>query len=630
MSACNTLRSLLLSCAAVTALSAAPAFAAAPAAPADPQAADAAPPQSEQGDIVVTALKRATNLQQTPVSISAVTEQTLTHLGATSVNDYFRQIPNMQVEGNSPTARRITIRGVRAAGEATVGLYYDESPLTGPNGTTQDAASTNPDVNLFDVSQVEVLRGPQGTLYGAGSMGGTLRVLYNKANTSRYEGAVEGQATAMQDGGPGWYMKGMINMPIVTDKLALRVVGYYDKRQGYVDDSYLNKQNINGTKSYGGRAMVTFKPADILTIYGSATLQKSIQDGQSSWYQRLGAQAYTTDAQAIGKNTDYLRLFNLTAKVQLGFGELTLTSSHYNWDLLRSSDYTPTLYANRANATSCKNYIGYTTGTTPSSCSSSQLTTYTTYALSRLPGILYQPMSMDSWNNEARLSGSLFKKFLDYTVGVYYEKRKDRVDSQVVQADASTGQAIVPTTMQDYTAWRYITDHQTQTAFFGEATIHPTSKLSLTAGIRHFDYNKVVGGEVLVSNYITQSYVTPYSEVNASAKGWVSKFNASYQFNRDLMVYASAAKGFRPGGANNVPGLGTALVAFQPDSLWNYEVGVKSQWLDRKVTLNVALFQIDWSNLQVSATSANGAFSFITNAGSARIRGAEVEMVVRP
>jgi iron complex outermembrane recepter protein len=244
---------MLLSCVALGALTGL--SAGAMAAEAEPQSASAEAQSGQPGgEIVVTALKRATNLQQTPVSIAAVSEQTLTHLGATSVNDYFRQIPNMQVEGNSPTARRITIRGVRAAGEATVGLYYDESPLTGPNGTTQDAASTNPDVNLFDVQRVEVLRGPQGTLYGAGSMGGTLRVLYNKANTKQFEGAVEGQATVMQDGGPGYYMKAMANLPLVDDKLAVRFVGYYDKREGYVDDSYLGKQNINGTKSYGGRA----------------------------------------------------------------------------------------------------------------------------------------------------------------------------------------------------------------------------------------------------------------------------------------------------------------------------------------------------------------------------------------
>ncbi|MGC4251791.1 MAG: TonB-dependent receptor, partial [Sphingobium sp.] len=142
--------------------------------------------------------------------------------------------------------------------------------------------------------------------------------------------------------------------------------------------------------------------------------------------------------------------------------------------------------------------------------------------------------------------------------------------------------------------------------------------------------DKIVAGEVLVSNYITQSYVAPKSSVDASAKGWVHKFNISYDIDRDIMVYGTASKGFRPGGANNVPGLSTTLVGYQPDSLWNYELGAKTQLFDRLLTLNAAIFQIDWKNMQVNGRSVNGAFAFLTNAGKARIKGAEVEATLRP
>jgi len=576
----------------------------------------------DSGEIVVTALKRATNLQDTPISISAVTEKTLTHLGASSVNDYFRQVPNLQVEGNAPTSRRITIRGVRSAGEATVGLYYDETPLTGPNGTTQDASSTNPDVNLFDVERVEVLRGPQGTLYGSGSMGGTLRLIFNKANTHDWQGATEAQGTVTKDGDPGFYVKGMINAPLVDDKLGLRIVAYRQRVGGYVDDVALNKKNINESNSYGGRAMLTFTPTDNLTIYGSASYQKSKLNGQSEWYQRLGEKDYATDFVAIGRTNDELKLYNLTARWDMDWATFTVTSSHYTWRLLRNSDYSATLSANRTNATACRNYFSIT-----SACSADQLSTFAAYADSRVPGLLYQPMRLNTWNHEARLNGSLFDDAIDWTLGAYYEKRKDRIDSQVAQADPTTGEVIKPL---DLTAWRYVTNNVKQTAFFGEVSYKPVRKLTLTAGVRRFDYDKTVGGEVVVSNYITQSYITPYSEVDASASGWVSKFNASYEFNRDLMIYATAAKGFRPGGANNIPGLTTGLVSYSPDSLWNYELGLKSQLFDRMLTFNAAIYQIDWSNLQVQATSANGAFSFLTNAGKARIRGAEIEAVLRP
>ncbi|WP_291879652.1 TonB-dependent receptor plug domain-containing protein, partial [Caulobacter sp.] len=163
-------------------------------------------------EVVVTALKRSTTVQTTPISVSAVTEKSLQALGAQGIQDYFRTVPNLQVDGNSPTSRRLTLRGVRSAGEATVGLYYDETPLTGPAGTTADASSTSADVNLFDAERVEVLRGPQGTLYGSGSMGGTLRVILNKPDTSRYAGAVEAQGTSTKGGSTGYSVKGMVNV----------------------------------------------------------------------------------------------------------------------------------------------------------------------------------------------------------------------------------------------------------------------------------------------------------------------------------------------------------------------------------------------------------------------------------
>jgi outer membrane receptor protein involved in Fe transport len=615
------LRALALGATALTALGAHAALAQ----EAAPQPAD----NSTIEEVVVTALKRSTTIQTTPISISAVTEKSLQALGASGIQDYFRTVPNLQVEGNSPTNRRLTLRGVRSAGEATVGLYYDETPLTGPAGTTADASSTSADVNLFDVERVEVLRGPQGTLYGSGSMGGTLRVILNKPDSTQYSGAVEAQRTAQKDGGTGYSVKGMVNVPLIEDKLAARLVLYQAEQGGYVDDVLLNKKDINDQHSTGGRLMLGFTPTDKLTINASGLFQKTTLDGQNSWYPALGAKDYSTNARTIAPTDDNLRVYNVTAKWNLGFATLTGTSSYYKWTLLRNSDYSPTLSANRANATSCRNYIAGgapAAGTTNPACTPAQMTQYTAYADSRTPGALYQPMGLTSWNHELRANGSLFEDKVDWTAGVYYEDRSDYIESQVAKADATTG-VINPS---DLTAWRHVGTDTKQTAFFGEVTYKPIEKLSLTVGARRFDYDKTVSGQVRISNFITQSYVGPAAQVDASASGWVSKFNVSYQVTSDIMVYGLAAKGFRPGGANNVPGLQSALLAYAPDSLWNYEAGVKSQWFDHRLTLNAAAYQIDWNNMQISATSANGAFSYLTNAGKARIKGLELEAVARP
>jgi iron complex outermembrane recepter protein len=614
------LRALALGATALTSLAGGHAFAQDASAPADNGTIE---------EVVVTALKRSTTVQTTPISISAVTEKSLQALGASGIQDYFRTVPNLQVEGNSPTSRRLTLRGVRSAGEATVGLYYDETPLTGPAGTTADASSTSADVNLFDAERIEVLRGPQGTLYGSGSMGGTLRVILNKPDSSRYAGAVEVGGTAQKDGGQGYSVKGMVNVPLIEDKLAARLVLYKAEQGGYIDDILLKKNNINSQHSSGGRLMLGFTPTENLTISASGLFQKTTLDGQNSWYPALGTKDYSTNARTIAPTEDNLRLYNVTAKWDLNFATVTATSSYYKWTLLRNSDYSPTLSANRANATSCRNYIAggpAAAGSTNPACTTAQMAQYTAYADSRIPGALYQPMGLTSWNHELRMNGSLFADKVDWTAGVYLEDREDYIESKVAKADAATG-VINP---NDLTAWRHVGTDTKQTAFFGEVAYKPIEKLTLTAGVRRFKYDKTVSGQVLISNFITQSYVGPAASVDASADGWVSKFNVSYQVTSDVMVYGLAAKGFRPGGANNVPGLASALLAYAPDSLWNYETGIKSQWFDRRLTLNAAAYQIDWSNMQISATSANGAFSYLTNAGKARIKGFEVEAVARP
>jgi len=364
---------------------------------------------------------------------------------------------------------------------------------------------------------------------------------------------------------------------------------------------------------------------DDLTVDASAVFQQTRQDGTGYWYEHVGK--YQTDEAAMSPNTDSLKLYNLTAHWNTPVADVTATSSYYTWDLVRTYDYTQILAYSDTNATSCVNYINAIYGSSVDSCSDSQMSEYTAYADSRLPGALYQPMGLKTWTHELRLNGDALGQRLNWTAGIYYEDRSDYIESKVALADATTGDIIQPL---DLTAWRNVGTDTKQTAFFGELTYNATDKLTLTAGARRFDYDKTVNGQVLVSNYITRSYAGDPSSADASAKGWVSRFNASYQVTDNVMTYAQAAKGFRPGGANNVPGLETTLVAYDSDSLWNYEAGLKTQWWDHRVTLNTALYQIDWDNMQVSGRSTNGAFSFLSNAGAARIQGVEFEGAVIP
>ena len=210
-------------------------------------------------DIVVTALRRDTTVQTTPMAITALTGETLTNAGVTNIADYAKFVPSLRIQDNGPGQRRVSLRGVQASGEATVGVYYDDTPVTGSVGVSSDAAGRTADFTLFDVNRIEVLRGPQGTLYGASSMGGAIRVIFNKP-TDEYEGTVEGQAMTTKGGGFGYFVNGMVNVPLVKDVLAARAVLYRRDSDGYIDNTFLNRKNVNDYTATGGRLMLRFTP----------------------------------------------------------------------------------------------------------------------------------------------------------------------------------------------------------------------------------------------------------------------------------------------------------------------------------------------------------------------------------
>jgi outer membrane receptor protein involved in Fe transport len=544
-------------------------------------------------EIVVTALKRSTTLQTTPMSISAVTGDSLEKLGATGLQDYFRQVPGVNLSQGQLGQSRVSIRGVQGSGEATTGLYYDETPVTGPSGTTQDPANNAADLNLFDVERVEVLRGPQGTLYGGSSMGGTLKVLFNKPDSTQFSAAIEAQASKTDGGSSGSYLKGMGNIPIIEGKLAARIVAYTEDRPGYVDNIKLKTKNVNDSRADGYRAMLGFTPTEDLSFVLTKIHQNSSADDMEGWYDRLGK--YQTDSGVKLPLSTEMDLTSLTGKWDSPIGEVTAVSSYYRYDILRTIDFTPQYKA----------YLGGAYGV-----------------------IGYQPANLQSWNHELRLS-SKGEGPLQWTVGGYMELRKDHIDSNTVLTDLTSAEPYSPFR---YVTARYINTDVKQTSQFGELTWSPPQLegLSLTAGARHYDYTKTTSGAGTQKNLLTGALPAAFSQQSAEASGWVYKLNASYKFSRDVMVYATASEGFRPGGANNIPGLNSKLIVYNPDSLWNYETGVKTTWLGGKLTANASAYRIDWKDRQTSAITADGLYSFITNAGAARIQGIELEVASKP
>lgn len=590
--------------------------------PAASQEAASAQEVDDKTDIVVTALKRSTNLQETPISISAITGEALANSGAQNIAEMAGSVPSLNFVDAGPSQRRVVIRGIQAVGEPTVGVYYDETPVIGAIGSTNDAGGTTPELKLFDVERVEVLRGPQGTLYGSGSMGGTLRIIYEKPSFDTL-GKVDATLSATKDGGVNYEINGVVNAPIVDGKIAFRGAGFYRSRNGYIDNVALGIKNINDEETYGGRALLRFVPTETLTIDLAAYINRSRTD-TPSWNPSAGK--YNTDLLARQPITDDLNLYSLTAVQDFGGVEATAIVSYMTRELTSTTDVSRFIRTNRTPGRCSALLNGPPVGGATPPCTPTQLTGFYTLVDGQSNSTLFPQQDMNTLTGEFRLN-SKGGGALNWTAGLFYSRRHSNVQNPQVNTDPVTGEIIFP--LQTATV-RFIDDKLTQLAAFGELSWDITPKLNLTAGIRYFDYKKDILGETTLGSILVGARVTPPTKANSKENGTVFKFNGSYKISDDVMVYAEAAQGFRPGGANQVLGLAAALTPYQSDSLWNYEIGVKTASFDRKLLVNLDAFLIDWTDMQVTGRTPNGAFSYITNAGAARVKGIEFEMTARP
>jgi iron complex outermembrane recepter protein len=569
--------------------------------------------------IVVTALKRDTSLQETPISISAVTGATLANSGVQDLTNLTQAVPSLTFEDAGPAGTRITIRGIRSVGEPTVGIYYDETPVSGAVGSSNDSGGSTPLAKLFDVQRVEVLRGPQGTLYGSGSMGGTLRVIFNKPDVNSYEAAVDADAMNTSGSTGGYDAEGMVNIPIVNDMLAARAVVYSEHLGGYVDNTFLNQQNINTYHNDGGRLLLRFLPFEDLSVDGSYFYQ--YVDGQDpTWYDSAGP--YNTLAQTQATVTDRLNIYNLTARWDLHRMVATAVISDTERKTSDTGDVSAFIEDYQNNPGDCAFFRGG-----GNACSPAQQTAFNAYVASKVPSALVPVQTIYNPTAEVRLS-SEGKNFLDWTVGGFWSDRTTHANNSEVLADPTTGAFLPQPQSSLYT--RLIFDELKQVAGFGEASAHLTDALTLTFGARYFDYTRDVGGSTPLGLDLVGASDAPYREVSSSQHGWVTKTNLGYQFSNSLLVYATASQGFRPGGVNQVLGLPNALTPYSSDSLWNYEIGTKTSWLDNRLQFDIDGYFINWSNMQVQGQTPNGAFSFITNAGAARVKGLEVDLTAEP
>ena len=570
---------------------------------------------SDHTEVVITALKRETTLQSTPLSVSAVSGEALRRADIQDIAQ-MHGIPGLSFVDNGPAFTRIVIRGIQTVGEPAVGLYYDETPVTGVVGSTNDAGGSMPALKLFDVNRVEVLRGPQGTLYGSGAMGGALKVLFNKPAPT-YAAAIDASVSQTAHGGSGNLVQGMINVPIIRDKLAVRVVAFDQTSAGYIDNTALNIKNVNETKAKGGRLLVRLTPFENLTIDAGAFYQET-QGDRPIW--NVDSGPYKATNQVRLPSDDLMSMYDLTVKwVDHGLTWVGTASASHRKDYSSLADASYYFQSDLNNPAACAKFRG-------GICSLETLAAFNAYVQGYVHDLIFAAQKANTSTAELRVSSDDWHG-LTWTAGAFYSDRQGRDDNNGLGVDPATSLPYVPWVRQTN---RLIDDQLTQSAVFAEASYKLTSRLTLTAGTRFVDYERHVGGATVVPLDLVGAKLTPYATASSKENKWLSKVNLAYAYSDSVLVYAQAAQGFRPGGANQVLGLPAALTAYRSDSLWNYETGVKSRSFSNRLTVDADVYRIDWKDMQVTGQNlALGPFSFIANAGAARINGAEVESNLR-
>ncbi|MBQ1542290.1 MAG: TonB-dependent receptor [Caulobacteraceae bacterium] len=535
-------------------------------------------------EIVVTATRRETLLQDTPLSITALGARQLDAMGADGFAGFSRTVPGLVLNQGDPGRGSFSIRGVSTGlgigdNQAPVALYVDELPTDDSRGARSIA-----DLSLFDVKRVEILRGPQGTLFGSGALGGAIRVLTNGPDLNRLEGRVLGDYWLTEGGAASGTVKGMVNAPLIADRLAVRAVGYYRDVGGYVDNLGTGRSNVNGDTSYGGRISAKLAVTDRLTATATAIFQKGDADESAALDTQVDGRWVRDNHQPNFLKTQ-LQTYNLKADYDLGWASLmsSTTVSRKSTNLQQGSD------------------MGF----------------------SGLPVQIGGPDHGDGFAQELRLSSQGAGRF-SWVVGAFYFERKRTAFTRLNVPGAADLLGLDSDLLQA----TEIHLRDTEAALYGEGSYQITPRLQATVGLRWFrdasTYSDVQSGPLAGGDNIAtgplksdESKVTP-------------KFVLSYKPGRDVMLYVSAAQGYRIGGTNIPNAIDPAVPhSYRPDSLWNYELGAKTAWLDGRLTLNGALYYIDWSDIQIERTGLNN-IGYQDNGGAAHSVGAELEAVFRP
>ena len=586
-------------------------------------------------EIVVTAEKRESTVQKTPISMTAISEAEIQARGLEDFRSIAQETPGISMKTSGPGQTEYEMRGLDATGgfSPTVGFYLDDAPLTAPAQAAQGKVVVDPD--LYDLNRVEVLRGPQGTLYGAGSMGGTIKLVTNAPQLNTFAVTAQSKESGTDGGGFNYGGSAMINLPITQDVAAVRFVGTYKYTSGWIDRVVLNPfpletnggltrgnvlgapvqarySDVNWEELKGGRASLLLKLGDNLTVQAGLMYQKISTGGPFTIDDPPGnVYAHYQPFDIAEPLEDNFSLYTLTIKYHFDFADLTSATAKWNRHDEQTQDISETI----------QSLLGIPSFYPPVGIGG---------------GSQEETDFSDQASEELRLASNGDGRF-QWIGGAFFSD----FNSNTTSLSNYAGLQPVFGTTDLISIGEPIT--VTQRAVFGEASYKVIDQLKATLGLRYYSYSST---EEAINGGIASIAGGPGTVLEfgrADNKGFNPKVNLAYTATDDVLLYTTAAKGFRPGGPNTpVPlsgpaqcltgpgnlqslGLNSAPNQFNPDTVWSYEVGEKARALGNTFQINSDVYYERWTNVQQLVDPSCG-FGFTANAGTASVYGSEIEL----
>jgi iron complex outermembrane receptor protein len=573
---------------------------------------------AELEEVTVTARKRAEPIQDVPISITAFDSAQIDRIGMDDFHDYQRLVPGLASFDRGVGDRDFFFRGITTSvGSPLVQVYIDEVPQTGANPAAVQVRDADP--RLYDVERIEVLRGPQNTLFGSGAMGGAIRVITNKPDASDFAANTEATGSTSHEGGQSLDVNAMLNVPLITDQLALRAVVMYRNDGGYIDllpkgvpppSSGIPQPglglwnygtpNANTEDVRGVRVSALYKPTDRLNITGSVYWQDdkqatlSVVDNAATGLKATGA--------ILEPRQDKFTQYNLTGDYDLLFGSLVSSTSYINREVDQISDL---------------GFLG------------------TLVFGSTVPIVSYRRVPYNTLSEEIRLT-SKGESRLNYTVGAYTEKLTGNED-QTLLAPGFSAQTGIPAP-NDTLFDKNINYFEKQYSLFGQASFELVHGLSVELGERYFNYK--IGYDNSSDGLFNGGF--SFHSVSISQTGSTPKIGLDYKLSKDFLIFADATKGFRIAQPHPfIPSSCDAELAslgypngpptlINSDSIWQYELGAKTAWLDHRVIANATVYYIKWKDIPQQEQLFSCGFQLTVNVGKAKSRGFEFELKATP